>query len=201
MLFSSSPCTTHHHYLHSAFSFSGSDERIKPCVHFGHRSVLAWVPNSSLLEHRLQVHQKNFPSCRCCRLFNVPCDGDEKINFTISNKKWIVCKPAGCKRSSGLWFRLFSALLLCVQRAHVFLDRPCDLCSAHNRDTSKKLPEKEHEWNCLRDHHQPQNSSSLISRTFDEFPPHWILIVSNHFEFDSQSHSDYDSTMPECLYL
>ena len=62
--------TTH---LHSAFSLSGSAESTKPFVHLGHNIVLAWVPNSSLLLHLSHVHQKNFASCRCDRLFNVPC--------------------------------------------------------------------------------------------------------------------------------
>lgn len=60
-------------YLQSASSFSGSVERMSPCVHLGQMMVLALVPNSSSLLHRWHVHQKNFASCRCCRLFSVPC--------------------------------------------------------------------------------------------------------------------------------
>lgn len=66
--------TTH---LHSAFSLSGSVESTKPFVHLGHNIVLAWVSNSLLLLHLSHVHQKNFASCRCDRLFNVPCCGWE----------------------------------------------------------------------------------------------------------------------------
>lgn len=196
--------TTHHHYLHSAFSFSGSDERMKPCVHLGHSRVLAWVPNSSLLAHRLQEHQKNFASCRCCRLFSVPCIERERNKFFIDteeeNEKWM-CEPAGCKHNSGLWCRLFGALLLCVRRARVSLGRRCDWCSAHSRDTSSTLRGRGRERKCPNVRRRPRSNWLPTSRKCDEFPPHWTPIASNHFEFDSQSHPDCDSTMPECLYL
>lgn len=60
-------------YLHSALSSSGFTETMYPCVHLGQSNVLAWVDNSSPLLHRWQVHQKNFASFKCCRLFSVPC--------------------------------------------------------------------------------------------------------------------------------
>lgn len=59
-------------YLHSALSSRVFTETMYPCVHLGHSNVLAWVDNSSLLLHRWQMHQKNFASFKCCRLFSVP---------------------------------------------------------------------------------------------------------------------------------
>lgn len=62
-------------HLHSALSSRGFVDITKPFAHLGQSRVLALVDNSSLLLHRSQMHQKNFASFRCCRLFKVPWGG------------------------------------------------------------------------------------------------------------------------------
>lgn len=70
-------------YLHSAPSSSGFVERTWPCAHLGQSRVLAWVDNSSQLLQRSQMHQKNFASFKCWRLFNVPCGEREDAQLSV----------------------------------------------------------------------------------------------------------------------